>query len=64
MGKNDFKYLIQKFDKNVLDLVKQKRFHPFEYMSDKRRNVFSFVTGKDLVTKSTNMLLRSQISLK
>ena len=34
LGKNDFKYLSQDFDRNVLDLVKQKRFHPYEYMSD------------------------------
>ena len=29
----DFKYLSQEFDNNVLDLVKQKRFYPYEYMS-------------------------------
>ena len=31
--KNDFKYLSQKFDSKVLDLVKQKEFYPYEYMS-------------------------------
>ena len=31
--KDDFKYLRQEFDTNVLDLVKQKAFYPFEYMS-------------------------------
>ena len=31
---DDFKYLSQEFDRNVLDLVKQKRFYPYEYMGD------------------------------
>ena len=34
LNKNDFKYLSHEFDNNVLDLVKQKGFHPYEYMSD------------------------------
>ena len=34
LGKDDFKYLSQEFDNNVLDLVKQKGFYPYEYMSD------------------------------
>ena len=33
LGKNDFKYLSQEFDNNVLDLVKQKGFYPYEYVS-------------------------------
>ena len=32
IGKNDFKYLSQEFGNNVLDLVKQKGFYPYEYM--------------------------------
>ena len=32
LGKDDFKYLSQEFDNNVLDLVKQKGFYP--YMTD------------------------------
>ena len=31
MGENDFK---DEFDTNVLELVKQKGFYPFEYMCD------------------------------
>ena len=31
---NDFKHLSQEFDTDVLDLVKQKRFYPYEYMCD------------------------------
>ena len=34
VGKDDFKYLSQEVDNYVLDLVKQKRFYPYEYMSD------------------------------
>ena len=30
LAKNDFKYLSQEFDNNVLDLVKQKGFYPYE----------------------------------
>ena len=34
LSKGDFKYLSQEFDTNVLDLVKQNAFYPYEYMSD------------------------------
>ena len=34
LDKGDFKYLSEVFDNNVLDTVKQKRFYPYEYMSD------------------------------
>ena len=33
LGKNDFKYLSQDLDSKVLDLVKQKGLHPYEYIS-------------------------------
>ena len=33
-NKDGFKYLNQEFDNNVLDLVKQKGFYPYQYMSD------------------------------
>ena len=32
MDKKHFKYLCQDFDSNVLGLVKQKRFHSYEYI--------------------------------
>ena len=35
LNKNDFKYLCQEFDNNVLDLVKQKGFYPCKYMNEK-----------------------------
>ena len=34
LGKDDFKYLSQESNNNVLDLVKQKGFYLYEYMSD------------------------------
>ena len=35
LNKNGFQYLSQElFDDNVLDLVKQKGFYPYEYKSD------------------------------
>ena len=34
LGKDDFAYLSQEFDNNVLDVVKQKGFYPQEYMRD------------------------------
>ena len=33
LGKKYFKYLSHEFDKTVLDLVVQKWFYPYEYMS-------------------------------
>ena len=34
LGEDDFKYLSQEFDNNVLDLVKQIGFYHYEYLSD------------------------------
>ena len=34
LREDDFRYLSQEFDNNLLDLVKQKGFYPYEYMSD------------------------------
>ena len=34
MARADFQYLSQEFDNDILDLVKQKGFYPYEYMSD------------------------------
>ena len=44
-GKIDFKHLSQEFVSNVLDLVKQKGFHLYEYMSGfgKHRKILQFV---------------------
>ena len=37
LGKDNFKYLSQEFDNNVLDLVKQKGLYPYEYMTDLKK---------------------------
>ena len=34
MSKDDFKYLRHEFHSKLLDLLKQKGFYPYEYMSD------------------------------
>ena len=34
LSENDFKHLRKEFDNRILDLVKQKGFYPYEYMSD------------------------------
>ena len=34
LAKYDFKYLNQEFDNNALDLVNQKGFYPYEYISE------------------------------
>ena len=56
LAKNDFKYLSQDFDCNVLDLLKQKQFRPFEYMSNFKKfkeqlssieKFYSSLTGKN-----------------
>ena len=55
LNKDDFKYLSQEFDKNKLDLVKQKGFYPYEYMTDSEKfkeklsskeKFYSSLTGK------------------
>ena len=60
LGKVDFKYLSHEFDSNVLYLVKQKVFYPYEYMSDfekfkeklpGKEKFYISLTGKKLVTK-------------
>ena len=54
LKKGDFKYLNQKFDKNKLDLVKQKTFYPYEYITDFEKFKEKFqrpLTPKKLMTK-------------
>ena len=59
MSKDDFKYLRQEFD-NVLDLVKQKGFYPFEYMSNfekfKEKN-YSSLTDRKITDKEYEHVL-------
>ena len=67
LAKDDFKYLSQEFDNNVLDLVKQKGFYPYEYMSDfekfkeelpKKENFYSSLTGKKINDKEYEHVLK------
>ena len=37
LSENDFKYLTQECDSKVLDLVKQKTFYPYEYISESKK---------------------------
>ena len=58
LAKDDSKYLSQELDNNVLDLVEQKGFYPYEYMSDfekckeklpSKEKFHSSLTGEKLV---------------
>ena len=55
LNKNDFKYLSEEFDNNVLDLVKQKGFYPYEYINEfekfkeelpRKKKFYSLLIGK------------------
>ena len=60
LNKDDFKYLSQEFDNNVSDLVKQKGFYHYEYMSNfekfkeqlpNKEKFYSSLTGKKISDK-------------
>lgn len=60
LGKYDFNYLSQEIDIKVLDLVKQKEFYPYEYMSvsekfkekwSSEKKVYSSLTGTEISDK-------------
>ena len=66
LAKDDFKYLSQEFDNNVLHLVKQKGFYPYEYMSDfekfkeqspSKEKFYSSLAGKKISEKDMIMFL-------
>ena len=55
LSKHDFKNLSQEFVNNVLDLIKQKGFYPYEYINDFEKfkekfrckeKIYSFLTGR------------------
>ena len=67
LGKNDFKYLSQESDSNVLDLVKQKRISPYNYTSDSEKfkeespskeKFYSSLTGKNISDKEYDHVLK------
>ena len=55
LGKNDLKYLSQEFANNILDLVKQKGFYPYEYMGDSGKNIDSSQTGKKISDRDSEL---------
>ena len=70
LANDDFKYLSQEFDNKILDLIKQKRFYPQEYMTDfekfkkqlpSKEKFYSSLTGKKLVIKNMNIFLRFEM---
>ena len=67
LDKDDFKYLSQEFDNNVLDIVKQKGFYSYEYMSDfekfkeqlpSKEKFYSLLTGKKITDKEYKHVLK------
>ena len=63
----------QVFNSNVLNLVKQKGFYHYEYMSHfekfkkvflSKKNFYSTLTSKAPVIKSTSMFLKFDVNLK
>ena len=60
LGQDDFAYLSQEFDNTLLDLVKQKGFYPYKYMTDsdkfkeqlpRKEKFYSSLTGKKISDK-------------
>ena len=70
LAKGDLKCSNQEFDKRVLDLVKQKVFHPYEYISDfekfKKYGLAKegYRLAEKLLAKNMNMFLLFGIYLK
>ena len=50
-SKNDPKYLSQEFQLNVLDLVKQRGFYPYEYLNDFEKFKNNCLTDKKISDK-------------
>ena len=68
LGKVDFKYLSQEFDSDVLDLLKQKGFYPYEYMSSfkkfkeewpSKEHFYSCLTSKQISDKEYEHVLKA-----
>ena len=63
LSNDDFNFLSQEFNNNVLDLIKQKGFYRYEYMSDfekfkeqlpRKEKFYSSLTVKEISDKVTN----------
>ena len=64
LGKGDFKYLSQEFDNNVLDLVKQKGFSFYEYMSDFEKFKEELSTKENFYCSLTNRKINDKQCLE
>ena len=67
LAEDNFTYLSQEFDNNTLDLVKQKGFYPYEYMTDfekfkgqlrSKEKFYSLITGKKNNEKEYDHVLK------
>ena len=67
LDKDNFRYLSQELDNNVLDLVKQKEFYPYKYMTDfkkfkeqlpSKEKFYSSLTGKRISKKEYDHFLK------
>ena len=65
--------MTQEFDNNLLDLVKQKGFYPYKYMTDyekfkeglpRKEKFYSSLMIEKLVTKNMNLLMFKKIEMK
>ena len=63
LSNDDFNFLSQEFNNNVLDLIKQKGFYRYEYMSNfekfkeqlpRKEKFYSLLTVKEISDKVTN----------
>ena len=66
LGKDYSKYLSQEFDNKILYLVKEKGFHPYEYMNNfekfkeqipDKEKFYSSLTGKNISGKKYEHVL-------
>ena len=73
LNKGNFKYLSEEFDNNVLDLVKQKEFYPFQYMTDfgkvkeespSKSKFYSSLTDKKISEKYEHVLKKEYVVKK
>ena len=62
LNKDGFKYFSQEFDNNVLVLVKQKRFYPYEYMSDFEKFKEELVRKSFIVSQLIEKLVARNIN--
>ena len=73
LNKDDFKYLSLEFNKNNLDIVKQKGFYPYEYMTDlekfkdklpSKEKCYSSLTNKKINDKENVLNVWNKFEMK